>query len=818
MIEIPDRIKGFNFVLLGGDDGKKPFEKAWQNKTHRIDDLMLQQHLQANKNYGVRTGATSPVIIENKSYSLVVVDFDSEDCQKEIMPKLPKTFSVKTGGKGLLHGYLATDNDKSFKIFDKDMKTLCDIQGEGKQVVAPGSINPKTNRAYEIVDDSPIAFIPYSELEAILRPYDKSPKKAVKPIKNPVIKSFNDDVASKAYDSISRDSVLNEVGVDTSKNPTACPFHHSNGGKCFLVNEDGTMHCFHCDNSWNKFSLVREAKKLTDKETFEWFAEKAGMLDQLKKARKEYAKQKEEIVVAVTPEKSYAKSEFLITHPKFGFKYPNEDKLAKYLISKYKFQTIYGKKSEEFYAFDGRIYTTEKAREIIKTECETILQEYCKSKNVTEVLEKVKRSTAVDRKIFDNIPLKYIPFDNGILNLEENKIYPYDPKYPFRFVIPVKYDITSTCPVFIKFLEETLLPEDISVLQEWFGFSLYRAYFIKKGLICNGLKDTGKTVLLKVLIRFIGQYNTCGISLQRITSEDTFALAELYCKHQNVYDDLSSKDLNNGGGFKIATGGGYITGEYKFGDNFGFLNYAKQTFACNKIPPIQDDDGAYLERWMPIPFLNQVPENEQDNFLFDKLTTENELSGILNWALQGLQRLLKNGRFSYSRTKEEVRKIMESSGNPLIQFGDDCLIEATGQKITKESMFELYTLWANKTNSPRISKEQLGRRLESSIKYIIAKVGAKERFWENVCVNYESKFLKSLDLDTIDTFKKNMRDRGINMGIDMIKINVSNPSKINNNTLDTYSKEEQDIIATHEQVVEHEKRDDHFDDDSEEEI
>lgn len=788
MIEIPERVKGFNFVLLGGDDGKKPFEKGWQKKEHRIDDPLLVRHLEENKNYGVRTGKTSSILINGESRFLIVVDFDNKDFQDKILPLLPETFTTTSGSpKNCFHLWFACDDDKSFKIHDEKQETLCDVQGEGKQIVAPGSKH-KSGSTYTVVKDIPFAFISYSELQAILTPHDKSPRKPEKEIKNPIIKTINDDVGSKAVSSISLKQCLEECGVDTSKDPTNCPFHSSKGGKCLSWNNQITAHCFNCDRSWNNYSLIREYKKLSDKETYEWFAAKAGMLDQLKKERKKYVEEKEKTIVASTPEKSFAKTEFLIVHPKFGFKYPNEDKIAKYLIEKYNFKTIYGKKSEELYAFDGKIYTTEKARAIVKTECEKILQEYCKTKHVTEILDKIKRSTEVDRKLFDDIDLKYIPLENGVYNLEENKLYPYDSKIPFRFYIPVKYNPTSKCPIFFKFLEETLLPEDIPVIKQWFGFSMYRKYFIKKGLICTGIKDTGKTILLKVLVRFIGQENTCGLSLQRITSEDTFALANLYCKLQNVYDDLSSKDLNNGGGFKIVTGGGYISGEYKFGDDFSFLNYAKQTFACNKIPPIKDDDGAYLERWMPIEFLNQVPEEEQDNFLFEKLTTPEELSGILNWALEGLNELLKNGKFSYTRSKEQVKNIMERSSNPLIQFGVDCLIESQGEKVTKEEMFELYTLWANKTNSPRLSKEQLGRQLERAVKYIIAKRDSKERYWENVKIN-----LDNLDNDTFDTFKKNMRNIGIDRGIDMYKIKASKPTdKVKDDTFDTSKNNEQE--------------------------
>jgi len=104
--------------------------------------------------------------------------FDSEEVQNKIIDKLPKTFTVKTGS-GLLHKYFFSSDNKSFKIFSKEMDTFADIQGKGKQVVGAGSTHPNGNK-YEIFDDSKIAFIGYSELKALIMVYDEKPKKEIK--------------------------------------------------------------------------------------------------------------------------------------------------------------------------------------------------------------------------------------------------------------------------------------------------------------------------------------------------------------------------------------------------------------------------------------------------------------------------------------------------------------------------------------------------------------------------------------------------------------------------------------------------------------
>ena len=99
------RIDGIRFVLIEPKD-KKPFQKDWTNKNISWDNKELQNHLEKGGNYGVIGGG------EKK---LLIVDFDDEKIQKEVIKKLPKTFTVKTGS-GLLHKYFFSDNSESFKI------------------------------------------------------------------------------------------------------------------------------------------------------------------------------------------------------------------------------------------------------------------------------------------------------------------------------------------------------------------------------------------------------------------------------------------------------------------------------------------------------------------------------------------------------------------------------------------------------------------------------------------------------------------------------------------------------------------------------
>ncbi|MBA7490723.1 hypothetical protein ES702_01266 [subsurface metagenome] len=397
---------------------------------------------------------------------------------------------------------------------------------------------------------------------------------------------------------------------------------------------------------------------------------------------------------------------------------------------------------------------------------EKLLGNWCKNNIVAEILEKVKRKTEINVEEFNKIDIGLVCLENGVLDLKNGKIKEHSPIYYFKKKLPLVYNKSKKCPEIEKFFSDVLYPEDIKLMYEWFGYNLYNVYFEKKAMILFGDPDTGKTITLNLLTNFIGEQNKIGLSLQKISGGKSFDLIYLKDKYSNIYDDLSVKDLKDGGGFKIATGGGYIQGEVKFGEAIDFKTFAKLIFACNKIPPIKEvDDKAYYNRWLPIPFDNIFEEKEKDKFLMEKLNTQDEMSGLLNLAIKGLNRLFDNNKFSFKKSRKEVEEIMQRSSHPLSAFSQDCLEEEIGNNINKQTMFEVYSNWCKKEGKARMTKEQIGRQLEKFVPYILAGHSGKERIWKNAV--FKKSVIISKDIYTSNTKKNNM----------------SNISKSNNNIL-----------------------------------
>ena len=421
----------------------------------------------------------------------------------------------------------------------------------------------------------------------------------------------------------------------------------------------------------------------------------------------------------------------------------NVEIFTNYLLNKFTFKTIYGTKSDKIFLYENGIYKP-KGEEVIKTFTEEKLNKHCNNHLIQEVIGKIKRKTSIEKEDFENTPINLIPLENGVYNIKTQKLEEHNKNNFFKLIIPVKYDFKIKCPIFLQFLEDTLYPDDINLIQEWFGFCLYRKYLLKKGMIWFGETDTGKTTLLNILEGLIGIENLAGLSLQEISGENNFDLASMKDKSLNSFDDLSSRDLNDGGGFKIATGGGTITGEYKFGDKFKFVNYAKLLFACNKIPSPKDiDDSAYFSRWLPIAFDNQV-EDKNKNPLFAEECLKKEKSGIFNWAIIGLKRLLENRRFSFNKTHEEVKLIMCRSGNPISAFVQDKCYEQEGLWISKEDLYNKYCEYMKKNKLPAMTKRNFGSNIKRHCYFILdgKSSSGDERGWRNVRVGemkYEKK-------------------------------------------------------------------------------
>ncbi len=683
-MEIPTQLKkrGIRFVLVE-KSGKKPFQVGWQKKIIEFDNQELLEHIANGGNYGVMGGS-----FDDNGTSLILVDFDNLDIQEKAMKFLPETFTVKTGS-GMYHLYYFTDGIGSFKGLDDEKNNLFDVQSEGKQVVGPGSIHPNGN-SYEVFKDIEIQTIGYAELKAILVPFDRSPtKKEEKKIEKYTSEhddTFLDDLKNR----VTIPDVLNWIGIDTSNGKnTQCPFHDSKGGKCLGFHQE-TCHCFHCDGSWNIFSLVKEYKNCDFKDALEILTDLGGMRKEYEESKKRYIEKKR---AESKNEKRDLKYQYLslIKEKHWG---EASELLVDYIKRKNYIYTTKDDIKTEMWIYKDGIYVPQGKSEI-KEMLREILDNAYSTFTYNIIISKLEPDTYIDQDKFFNIIYKdEVPVENGILNIITNELKSFDPKKIFFSKLPIRFDQTKKCPAIEQFIKDIVSSKsDVCVLEELAGFSLLKEYRFEISIMLNGLGRNGKTKFIELLKRLVGIENCCSVPLHSLNSE-SFSISELFGKMLNIVGDISNEDLKDTSTFKHLTGRDLISGKRKFLRDIVFVNYAKFVFACNELPMVYDMSRGFWDRWIllefPYTFVTQeeydLAEDKtklkiRDEDIINKITTPDEMSGFLNLALKGLQRLLKNHKFSTSNNCEDVKSKWIRKSNSFTAFCYENIEEGEGEEI-----------------------------------------------------------------------------------------------------------------------------------------
>ena len=95
--------------------------------------------------------------------------------------------------------------------------------------------------------------------------------------------------------------------------------------------------------------------------------------------------------------------------------------------------------------------------------------------------------------------------------------------------------------------------------------------------------------------------------------------------------------------------------------------YAKLIFNCNELPKDVEHTNAYFRRFLIIGFDVTIPDDKQDKQLPQKII-KNELSGVFNWILQGLDRVMEQKNFSKCEAIENARTDYEKQSDSVLLF------------------------------------------------------------------------------------------------------------------------------------------------------
>lgn len=333
--------------------------------------------------------------------------------------------------------------------------------------------------------------------------------------------------------------------------------------------------------------------------------------------------------------------------------------IAEAILSCVEIKTLKG--ANRMYRYSNGVYI-EDGKDVIKEMCAEFLKDQFTTSKFNEAVSYIQATTYIDPEEVDN---EWINLENGLLNPETKEFREHTPEVFSIVRIPIAYDPQADCPLWKQKLAEKVDEKTRKVVQEMFGYCYTPKQRFEVAFLFYGPRRTMKSTTLYVLERMIGDENVTAYQLQWLT-ENQFGAAYLYGKAANICPDLSTKALNDTGRFMTITGGDKISAAQKREHPISFYPSTKLIFSCNDIPPTTNKNLAFYRRWIILDFKTQTALDKIDSSLKERLV--DELPGILNWSLEGLDRLLENEKFSYWLDEEQVKDMYERGSDSIQSF------------------------------------------------------------------------------------------------------------------------------------------------------
>ncbi|QJB41724.1 DNA primase [Chitinophaga oryzae] len=239
------------------------------------------------------------------------------------------------------------------------------------------------------------------------------------------------------------------------------------------------------------------------------------------------------------------------------------------------------------------------------------------------------------------------------------------------YQLPFAFDKAATAPLFTQYLN-TVLPDvqRQTVLAEYIGYVFIHPSTLKleKSLLLYGSGANGKSVFFEVINALLGSENVCSYSLQSLTDTTGYYRANLANKLVNYASEINGN--MEASIFKQLASGEPVEARQPYGQAFNLTHYAKLIFNCNELPRDVEHTNAYFRRFLIIPFDVTIPPEAQDKELSKKIIQQ-ELSGVFNWVLAGLRRLMEQKKFSPCDAATQQLQQYQQQSDSLLMFLED---------------------------------------------------------------------------------------------------------------------------------------------------
>ena len=309
---------------------------------------------------------------------------------------------------------------------------------------------------------------------------------------------------------------------------------------------------------------------------------------------------------------------------------------------------------------------------------------------------------------------------NGTLDLRTMEFRRHDPEDYLTKVSPVIYDPDAECPRWRTFIDEIMQGDKArsNYLQKAIGYALTGDTKMECLFILYGpTSRNGKGTTMESILRIMGEYgkNADPTMLQAKfnaqsggPSEEIARLAG--ARFVNI-SEPEKKITLDAALTKRLTGNDTITARYLHENSFEFRPNFKIFINTNHRPNITDLTLFESGRIKIIPFDRHFEENEQDKGLKQFFADPENMSGILNWMLEGYRMYRSQGLAMPDSVKQATMDYQMFS-DKMGQFFDENIQEKQGSELRRGAVYKRYQEWCQENGYRAEAAKNLNTEIE----------------------------------------------------------------------------------------------------------
>lgn len=316
----------------------------------------------------------------------------------------------------------------------------------------------------------------------------------------------------------------------------------------------------------------------------------------------------------------------------------------------------------------------------------------------------------------DPPPVSLIAVQNGLLDLRDSTLYPPTPRFFVTTASNAAWDPKAPPPAtWLAFLDSLwgADTEAIRGLQQMFGYFLTTDTSYQKLFALIGPPRSGKGTIARILKALLGDDAVVNPTLKSLAGE-RFGLAPIVGKTLAVIGDArlgGPTDQSYVVEVLLSLSGeDSLSVDRKNRDAINVRPVCRVLLLSNELPRLYDTSGALASRFV-ILCLSKSFLGSEDTQLERKLLAE--LSGILRWAVEGLEDLSEQGKFARPASSDEAFAHLREISSPHSVFFEECCEFSAAEKTDVDDLYARFKTWCEASGREPENKQMFGRNLHT---------------------------------------------------------------------------------------------------------